>query len=410
MLDLLNISFASYVLIFAVPIFIAFIDFVVVLRVKRKHPSKHRKEVVENELDFNILIPIFGNMKYLKNIEFLSRYGDKVILCTTSKESAQFNKQIDHVVKLHGFKIFRSEVLQASKSSKVNPWRLFNHALTYDNKVDVQIKSEFIRDEIILDSFVAVKAKYCVFIDGDTVSEEPIEKIVAMFQEMEFDLSSVRVVASKHNSLAEKLQSVEYELSMDARRVYPWLTSGAAMVARTSVIKHIMRHHSLFFQGGDIEIGKLAMLLGYRVGHLHTVFFTDVPETFKAWAKQRVAWAGGGFRHSIINLHRFSWRFPFFFFYNTIIVYALIPVRMYETVMHPIVLLYVYAIYTLLIALFHWKRWKPYYLLFPAYALFQILILIPLGVLKYFQMALHARNVGHIKVKKHLKETSSANA
>lgn len=408
MFDLLNIGLASYVLIFAVPIFIALIDFVVLISVKRKHPSKHRRHVSEYENDFNILIPIFGNIKYLKNVEYLKRYGNKVILCTTSKESAEFNEQIDYVSKKYGFKVFRSDVMQSSKKSanvsKVNPWRLFNHALTNGDKVGNQIKSELVRDEIILDSFVAVNAKYCVFIDGDTVSGEPIEKIVAMFRDMNYDLSSVRVVASKRNSLSEKLQSIEYELAMDARRIYPWLTSGAAMVAKTSVIKHIMKHHSLFFQGGDIEIGKLAMLLGHRVGHLHTIFYTDVPETLKAWAKQRIAWAGGGFRHSIINMHRFGWRHPFFFFYNTIIVYALIPVRWYETILHPLVLVYIYILYLVLIAIFHFKHWRPYYLLFPAYALFQIMFLIPLGVLKYFQMAYRARNIGHIKIKKKLRE------
>ena len=36
------------------------------------------------------------------------------------------------------------------------------------------------------------------------------------------------------------------------------------MIAKTEVLRHSLRNHSHFFQGGDIEIGKLASILGYK--------------------------------------------------------------------------------------------------------------------------------------------------
>ncbi len=121
------------------------------------------------------------------------------------------------------------------------------------------------------------------FLNGDTVAYEPLQKLVGHFRDMKYDICSVRVLASESNTLCEKLQAIEYELSMDSRKIYPWLTSGACMVAKTEVIGDIMQHHSLFFSGGDIEIGKLAKILKYNVGHIPFELYTDVPITFKAW-------------------------------------------------------------------------------------------------------------------------------
>ena len=45
---------------------------------------------------------------------------------------------------------------------------------------------------------------------------------------------------------------------MKSRKIYPWLTSGAAMAGKRKSMQKIMKKHSLFFNGGDIEIVKLS--------------------------------------------------------------------------------------------------------------------------------------------------------
>jgi hypothetical protein len=380
---------------------ISLIDFLVVIRTRFITKHTVHPKVKPNE-DFTILIPIFGNMKYLRNIEFLEPYAKHVILCTTTRESAEFNRDIERISKKYGFRIFRSEVALATKRHKPNPWKLFSNTLVGNRKeesTEDAILSGEARDEIIRDSFAAVDTKYCIFIDGDTTAEENLNKLAGLIEEKGFDIASVRVLASKTDTIMEKLQDVEYKLAMDARRIYPWLTSGAAMIAKTEVIRDIMSHHSLFFSGGDIEIGKLASILNYKVGHLTFEFYTDVPDTFKAWFKQRMAWFGGGFRHAVVNMHQFTWRRPLFFLYTTFLVYLLTPLRLYEAITHPLVIPVVIVIYWILIFAFHIRSVRWFYALFPFYSLIQIMVLVPLGFYTYLKMVAHSKNWGIIKLR-----------
>lgn len=389
---------AAFAPMIVVPFCIALVDFVTPWRADRKIAAEKRAPVnavrPDIEVPFEILIPIFGDMRYLKNVEFLSNYGSQVILCTTSRESEEFEREIAQIAAEHDFRIFRSESARSTADEKPNPWRLFSGTLV---TVDPGA-----RDEIIRESFVAVTAPVCIFLDGDTVAEEPLRELVDEFVSRDLELSSVRVLASRRGTFAERLQAIEYDISMDARRVYPWLTSGACMVARTHAMREIMATHSLFFSGGDIEIGKLAKLLKMRVGHVPFDLFTDVPETFPAWFKQRMAWFGGGFRHAVVNVNVFAWRTPFFFVYNTLIVYSMMPLRWYEVIHMPQMLAIVILIYIALLFMTR-RNEKPINLvLFPFYALVQVMLIVPCGIFTYFKMALRARNIGLIRLREHV--------
>lgn len=378
-----------------VPVLIALLDYVTLTRARLGARHIHNHKTVEHG-DFSVLVPIFGNLSYLKNVEFLSQYGDRVILCTTLKESDEFNREIDSIAKRYNFRVYRSNVPVSSRLSKPNPWRLFTNTLQSGESA---IDKSTARDEIIKDGLEVVNTEYCIFIDGDTVAKKPFEKLIGLMKEKDFDLASVRVLASKNETVMERLQNYEYQLAMDGRRLYPWLTSGAGVVIRTKVIRHIMIHHSLFFSGGDIEIGKLAGLLKYKVGHLYFEFYTDVPATFKAWFKQRLVWSGGGFRHAIINFYSYSWRHPIFFLYFTVLVYGATPLRWYEMIVHPSALPLVIVIYVILTYVLLWKQRSWYMLLIPFYSLIQIMVILPCGIYMYFRMALHSENVGLIKLR-----------
>jgi hypothetical protein len=415
------LSLSSYVLValpfFVMPVLIALVDFFNAFRAGRQH-KKHafrEQQVVDVvaidkqfvDADFSILIPIFNDIKYLKNVEFLKPYGSRVVLCTTTKESAAFNEALTAVSKQFGFRIFRSEVPLSTVTAKPNPWKLFHHTLKSD--AATRLRTETVRDEIIRESFDIVETPYCIFLDGDTVAERDLRELVAVCKHENYDIASVRVLASQENTMTEKLQAIEYRLAMDARRLYPWLTSGACMIARTEIIRNIMLHHSLFFSGGDIEIGKLSKMLHYRVGHIPFVLYTDVPTTFRAWFKQRMAWCGGGFRHTIVNCYTYIWRHPFYFLYFTVIVYGATPLRWYEMIRHPEILPFVYCIYLILLALLHRRRMKWYYAIFPLYALVQVMFIVPLGAYTYFKMAKKGGNLGLIRLNKaHQQSTQEA--
>jgi hypothetical protein len=393
-----SVTFWSFAALLIAPLLLSLLDFVILARTRFVKPVKHIPQTPKFN-DFTILIPIFGKISYLKNTQFLKKYASQVVLCTTTHETDQFNADIQKVADTYGFKIFRSEVQMSVRTQKPNPWNIFKNTLSEGTAGKTELVQETVRDEIIKESFQVVNSEYSVFIDGDTTAKDDLAKIVGVMAEKDYDLASVRVVAANRETLIEKLQAIEYELAMDARKIYPWLTSGAGMVAKTEVVRNIMTHHSLFFSGGDIEIGKLATMMGYKVGHLSVEFYTDIPHTFRAWFCQRVAWCGGDFRHEIMNLPGQSWHYPLFFLYNTVVVYLLTPIRWMEILYHPEILLLVILLYWILIGAFHLRRLHWYYLLFPLYSLFQVMIILPLGVVAYFGMVRRSRNIGLIKLR-----------
>lgn len=391
----MTLYFIAFLPVIVIPFLISLVDFINIIRNRRiKHYSLNRNR---RSSDFTILLPIFGDIRYLKNIQYLKQYGPQVLLCTTDKETDHFYHDLEMVAREAHFQTYKSSIPITTMKQRASPWMIYSRTL--NNKMQSRHASDAVRDEIIKEGIQLVKTKYCIFIDGDTIAKEPLEMLVGTFEEHKYDIASVRVLASKEDTIMEKLQSFEYKLAMDARKLYPWLTSGAASVAKFEIIKDIMAHHSLFFSGGDIEIGKLAGMLKYKVGHIPFDFYTDVPQTFNAWVKQRLAWSGGGFRHAIINFNRYSWRHPLYYFYFTGLVYAFTPLRWYELITHPLLLPLIIGIYWVLIYLFHWKERRLYLLLFPLYAFIQVMVIIPLGLLRYFHMAYHSNNVGLIRLR-----------
>lgn len=407
------------------PISVALVDCIIPARLKLK-PAREKSIGSPRCDDYTVLIPIFGHIKYLKNVDFLAPYGGKVVFCTTDQETPEFERALQAIADRHGFRIFRSGVAWASGRPKgsprdnldvlgpsrpgerystwpssqagtPNPWKLLSRTL--DSRAGTRVTSGTERDRIIRDSFANVRTAFTIFLDGDTVATEELDLLAGAARDGGYDIASVRVLASKTVTLAEKLQAVEYESAMDARRVYPWLTSGACLIGKTRALQSIMHHHSLFFSGGDIEIGKLAKILKYSVGHIPFELYTDVPETLRAWFKQRMAWCGGGFRHAIVNSHRYSWRHPFFYLYTTVIVYALTPLRWYELLTHPQVLLLVIPLYWLLTIAINWGKLHWHLALYPFYSLVQVMVLVPLGIYTYIRMVMHSRNTGRIRLR-----------
>jgi hypothetical protein len=332
--------------------------------------------------DFAILIPIFNDTKYLTNLNFLKQFREKIVLCTTNRETPQFIKELENLRKKYGFRITYSNI----DSEVKNPWAIFNRNL-------------IAHDAVLRQNIEHLRENYVIFIDGDTYINGDPALLSGAMKELDLDLASVRVLPSRRKTLIEHLQGVEYDIAMSARLLYPWLTSGAGMIAKKSVMKSIMKNHSLFFNGGDIEIGKLADIMGYKVGHLPMNFYTDIPSTFRAWIKQRKSWMCGAFRHSVINMHH-NIRHPFHFIYFTFIMYFLVPAKILDMSKHIELLPVIIGIYVLLTFLANWKLRSRWMFLFPFYALFQVGVMIWFGIWYYLKTVYRTRNFGLIRVKK----------
>lgn len=330
--------------------------------------------------DFEVLVPIYGNVRYLENIDYLSTYGSRVILCTTSQETDDFYEALDELSRDHGFRVYRSALQSVSGQRRST--------------------SAPIRDRVIRDALqVMVTATYVVCIDADTTTPRPLDELVGELDHIDADIASVRLVPQQRGPMLVRLQQFEYRLAMRLRFIMPWLVSGACHVARSKALAHIMSNHSLFFQGNDVEAGLLAKRLGYNVAHIPFEVTTEVPDRFRAWWRQRIAWSGGEVRLFIANI-RYVFYHPFFWMYGAVIVIAFVPMRWYA-ILHPGISLWLVLVtYYVVVIFLHWGYRSGWLLLMPLYTLFYSLIVVPIGLVTYVHMVISGRNAGIISAKR----------
>ena len=91
--------------------------------------------------------------------------------------------------------------------------------------------------------------------------------------------------------------------------------NGIELENKGKEIKKLFKKEDYPNNGGDIEIGLLGKKLGLKIIHLNFEVTTEVPNTFKKWFKQRMYWAGGNFRHNIVNSLTYLVQDPFHFAY-----------------------------------------------------------------------------------------------
>jgi cellulose synthase/poly-beta-1,6-N-acetylglucosamine synthase-like glycosyltransferase len=370
----------TLIALLAIPLVMVLVDTFGGLRASRK---TYTFAAPTGEQDFEVLVPIWGKIDYLENVEYLRQYRARVILCTTGDESADFYTALTAVAARSGFRIFRDAPTAAETTR------------TATNKQ--RATSGTIRDRVIRNALLTVvRAPYVIPLDADSTTTAPISQLVSELVRQNLDLASIRLVPRNSAGLLAKLQRFEYRLAMQFRFVAAWMVSGACHVARTEVLRDVMNHHSLFFQGNDVETGLIATERGYAVGHIPFEVQTTVPATVGAWWRQRLAWAGGEFRLFIINI-RFGLKHPFLWTYGAVIAILAFPLRWWFLTSPAWALLVGLGLYFALAIYLHLKSRSGWILLVPIYTLFSSLILTPLGIIWYFRMALADNNFGIIR-------------
>jgi cellulose synthase/poly-beta-1,6-N-acetylglucosamine synthase-like glycosyltransferase len=327
--------------------------------------------------DYTIVVPAFGSPAYLSNVDFLLRNRDRVLIATTDREGPEME---EHLSKLEreGIRVAR---LRVEERADVK-FSLLRQVAIYD-----LLRREAAR---------LVGTKYLVFMDGDSVPEGDLGRVCAALDEAGLNLASVKVVPSASSNLVERMQKVEYGISMLARHYMPWLTSGACIVGRTEDLRKVMAVHSLYFWGGDIEVGMLAKDMGMRVGHVDFRVYTEVPRSFRAWFRQRVNWFCGWFRTVVVNVDRHLRR-PIYLAYSLDVLLTW-PLKLWLLFLYPWTLPLVVALYIPLTFLVNWQVRCRDMLLFPLYALFQVLVMPPLGALRYLQVLVRRKATGRMKL------------
>jgi hypothetical protein len=350
--------------------------------------SRGRKYDFGNVLcyDLRLLVPIWGDIRYLLNVNELARYKSHVTICTTGDESQLFYRALRKIAAEHGFRIFIDEPMRARHAAQ---------------KPGAKARSTggTTRDRLIRNVLPTVTERYVIPLDADSIPTGYFEILAGELKRRHLDLASVRIVpANPTESLLTRLQALEYRVSMQIKFIAPWMLSGACHVARTEVLQDVMARHSLFFQGNDVEAGIIGHALGYRVGFIPFDILSDVPARFRPWLRQRLAWAGGQFRLFIVNIRFAQWHL-FIWVYGAGVAYIALILR-WQSFAHsswrmPAAVLGYLAL--VLCLYMHRGKGKWWTLVMPFYTLLSSFIITPLGIIWYIKMALTSGNWGVIR-------------
>lgn len=327
--------------------------------------------------DYTIVVTVFKKCSYLENLELLRRYGKHVVILTTNRETKEFNHILNEYCKKYGYRTIR---LRYGKD--------FEHPLS--------AMPLFVR------GIRHIKTNYVVRMDADTIAPRSFSYLFGALHKNKLDLASVKVLPlleQKNGNILEQIQYREYDRAMESRVLFPYLTSGAAIVGKTKAIKKILKWHTGMDNGEDLEIGKIGMILGYKIGYIDFTVHTEVPKSIKRWIKQRIYWNLGAFRHAIINI---SSNPLWLILYDSIIVFGLLPFRIFFLLkfFYLIPLLQVYYIFLNLIS--NWKNFSALDLFTPTYSLINTSILPVISIFKYFLATIKTKNWGIIVSKSKL--------
>jgi cellulose synthase/poly-beta-1,6-N-acetylglucosamine synthase-like glycosyltransferase len=307
--------------------------------------GRHLRVSEEIDEDFTFVVPLFGSPHYFRNGDYLRRYMANTLLAVN---------------------VDSDEMRRFADQAEADGWRV--HRAYIEGRVACPT--------LVRAALESVDTTYVIRIDGDTFTEQHPGLAVAAVRRGMVDLCSVRVHVANSKRLVERLQAIEYEMSMLGRRNRPWMTSGAAMIARTEVFKVILDHHSGWFPGEDIETGVIANHFRQKVSHVDFVFLTEAPDTFRSWFRQRRMWWSGSFRMAFVNADQ-TIRYPITFAYTACAVWLLLIGKWNElfnirSAIH--VVPFLILIYTLLSIVANWEVRSRWMIAIPYYALFQALV------------------------------------
>lgn len=345
--------------------------FPLVLALDAQNALSHwRRHVIDVEgeptHDWTACITLYGSPSYFKNREWLSRYRDRVLVILSGLDD--FGDELE----AEGWRVFRAELGDRAPAPP-----------------------EMIRAAI---EAGAVTSRWCIRMDADVEAIGDIGQAVGSMERAGAEVCSVKThVANRSVSLWTHFQGVEYDCAMLGRHNRPWCLSGAFFIVRTDLLRAIYRQHSLWFYGEDSETGMVAQRLGMVVKHLDFTVVTEVPETFRAWFRQRRGWWAGAFRQCWVNADHMI-RYPAWIIYNAMFVWIALWMRPPELVRSiPIWLPVILLLYTLLLVVANWQVRSEWMAVYPYYALAQVILMPLIGAAYYFQLAIKHRRSGRYR-------------
>jgi hypothetical protein len=318
--------------------------------------------------DFTILVPIYGKPEYLANVAFLEGYKERVLIvanCTTA-EMATWADGLEG----DGWGVCRTYI-----RDKISPAQMMKEGIG------------------------AVTTTYAVRLDGDSTIEGNIGQAIAAMERRRKHLCSVRVLPSRRQTFAEKMQGVEYDIAMRNRHIRPWTTSGACYVGSTAALRLILSKHTCWYSAEDVEMGLLAKHYKMNVGYLDLTAYTDAPPDFKTLARQRRAWWAGAFRISIVNADNML-HYPIRQFYGVALVYLLLIGRWTSAFSSWQLIPLIALVYVAVTTLTNWPVRSRWFLVFPLYAMAQSAIFPVVGAWWFIKLRIETGRRARLTVRR----------
>jgi hypothetical protein len=322
--------------------------------------------------DYTIAVPIYGSPEYLSNLSFLTRYKANTLLLVNATTETMV--EFVQILRRDGWRVHPTYI---SQDDTPNPPRMIREA---------------IREGMIT-------TKYTVRLDGDSIVEDDLGVAIAAIEREGKDLCSARVLPSRRNTLAEKMQGVEYDIAMRNRHLRPWSTSGACHIGKTDAMRVILDNHTCGFFAEDVEMGLVAKHFRMSTGYVDLTVYTDVPPNFKSLAKQRRQWWAGTFRTTVVNADKMM-HYPFRQFYYFGLVYLLLATRFISLGSRWEYLPLIPLLYICITTLVNWPVRSRWFVVFPVYMMIQSLFFPVIGTYWFFrkrvEMGLPTRlKIGH---------------
>jgi hypothetical protein len=332
--------------------------------------------VAERSTDFTIIVPVYGHPRYFSERARLARYKKHVL------------------VSLGIGGPHEGDLLAFARELEEEGWHVHRVRATRPTPPELLLSA--------LESG-SVTTTYVVRMDADTYPLEDLGKYIYRMDAAEADVCSVKVEIVRPQRVVERLQALEYRMAMLARHVRPWLTSGACFVARRDALTTILRHHSLWFPGEDIETGRIGHALGMRVRHLDFRVATDAPATWRELYRQRRLWWAGGFRHIVVNADKNAWHMPGWTVYYLGLVTAgviwkaghLVQASAGPSLARTFIVLFLLYVFVTVAA--NWQVRSLWMAVYPPYAFAQALAMPTIGAASFFALAIRQRTLGRYR-------------
>lgn len=147
---------------------------------------------VENCDDFTVHKSVSNNFKQLSNLDFLERYGNRIILCSTTNEEKDYKKSLESLGKRYGIQVCYADNNGNGREQK----------RSFQSVSDKAMLAKFaVRKEIDL----CLHEKNVIFVSSESFVQDGAGAVCDILDRCNLDVASVAVIPAENKESADRL-------------------------------------------------------------------------------------------------------------------------------------------------------------------------------------------------------------